>query len=353
MESFVTAHALTHVGGNPRKENQDTFFTAVRGDEGALLGVFDGHGIYGMPVATAVRDVFAAADSGALADLPALYKAGDDAAREAILGAARARDVGRVEMEPDGTLVCRMWSGARQVLLGGTTASLARIRGLDLEVSHVGDSEVMVIHETSREFTVLTKDHGATSVGEWERVLAETPNPPRVEFDTAGGAYGGGQPARSVFTVGEGGKWALNPAGGFYVSDVRRTWAAYVIGRDTTINMFRAIGDFGLRKNGVNFLPDVIQHRLKSVGRSFVVAASDGLFDVMQYEKIRDVVLEAAALAGATTESITAALLAAGLGEGKRLFGSGQDNTTVALAIVEPRCPVDVCIGEPEGHESL
>jgi serine/threonine protein phosphatase PrpC len=351
MESTVSAFGVTHVGGSPHKENQDTFFTSARtvgGAEETFLGIFDGHGAYGLPVATAVRDVFQSATAEQLADLSALYKTGDDAAREAIFTMARARGRADVTMEADGTLVARSPLAARQVLLGGTTASLVRVKGLDLEISHVGDSEVLVIDEPSREFTVLTKDHSSTSVSEWERVLAETPIPPRVEFDTAGGAYGRGQLPRPVFTLGDGGKWQLNPAGGYYVSNVRRDWAAYVHNGECSLNMLRAIGDFALRKNGVNFLPDVIQHRLKTVGRSFVLAASDGLFDPLQYEEIRDAVLEAAAAPGATAQTIAAAVLSAGLASGKKLFGSAQDNTTVAIAIVEPRCPADICHGEPE-----
>jgi serine/threonine protein phosphatase PrpC len=349
MDSLITAHGLTDVGGNPLKENQDTFFTAARAGGEVLLGVFDGHGAHGLPVATAARDVFQGATAEQLTDVTSLFRAADDAVREAILSRARALGRADVRVEPDGTLVYTDALARRQVLQGGTTASLVRVKGLDVEVSHVGDSEVMVIHEDSREFTVLTKDHSSTSVEEWKRVISETPVLPSTYFDTAGGAYGPrGAAPRPVFTLGEEGKWVLNPAGGFYVRNVQREWAAYVSNADSTLNMFRTVGDFALRKNGVNFLPDVIQHRLKSVGRSFVLVASDGLFDPLQYEAIRDTVLEAAAAPAATAESITAAVLAAGLMEGKKHFGRGQDNTTVAVAVVEPRCALEVSHGDAE-----
>lgn len=351
MESTVTAFGLTDVGGNPLKENQDDLFwheRTVGGVKETHLGVFDGHGLFGQQVAWAVKDSFKAATEEQLADPAALFRAGDDAAREAILAAARARAWPQTEIEPDGTLVSQTVMTPRKVLGGGTTASFVRVKGLDLEVSHVGDSEVMVIHEDSREFVVLTKDHSATSVSEWERVLAETPNPPRVEFDPLSGQAEEGGAGRPTFTLGAGGKWELNPAGGYYVANVRREWAAYVKNADCTLNMFRAIGDFGLRKSGVNFLPDVICHRLKTAGRSFVLAASDGLFDPLHYEEIRDAVLGAAAAPGATAKTIAAAALALGLSTGKKFFGRGQDNTTVVVAVVEPRCPADVCHGEPE-----
>lgn len=351
MESVISAFGLTDIGGNPLKENQDALFWQERtvcGVKETQIGVFDGHGLFGQQVAWAVNDAFKAATEEQLADPPALFRAGDDAAREAILSAARAAALPQAEMEADGTLVAHTAITPRKVLGGGTTASLARVKGLDLEVSHVGDSEIMVIHEDSREFWVLTKDHSATSVSEWERVLAETPLPPRVEFDTLPGQPEAGGGRRQTFTLGAGGKWELNPAGGYYVANVRREWAAYVSNADCTLNMFRSIGDFGLRKSGVNFLPDVVRHRLKTVGRSFVLAASDGLFDPLHYEEIRDAVLGAAAAPDATAKSITSAVMALGLRVGKKLFGRAQDNTTVAVAVVEPRCPVDVCHGEPE-----
>lgn len=331
--SYVfTAAGATDVGGNPKKENQDTWLANAAS---GILAVFDGHGQYGLTAATLARDITTA--GGSFADAEAAF-------RKSLLSNLDAR------ASTDGDIV--LWgepmTGWSRSIRGGTTASVVRLLGRKLRCEYVGDSEVMVVDCTTGEFKVLTNDHSSTSVAEYERAMREATVVPNVFFDTLGGRFGYGR--RPVFikkdaaTAGAG-MWELNPAGGHYTSNVRGEWAAYVECGDTMLNMFRAIGDFGLKKCGVTCEPEVVEHILPAAGRSVVLVASDGLFDVLHYEAIRDCIL---ASKTGTAEEITAAVLKLGLEKGKDIFGSGQDNTTVCVGILDgPAHPVELCCGEP------
>jgi serine/threonine protein phosphatase PrpC len=319
-EYIFTAAGVTDVGGNPKKENQDTFLVD---SATGLLGVFDGHGLYGLRAAQIARDTCAAGGS---------FQDAEAALKMALLAVPDSMAL------PDGNVV-RWGTSVR----GGTTASVVRVAGRKVSVEHVGDSEVMVVDCATGDFKVLCNDHSSTSVAEYERVLATAPATPNVFFDT----MGGGPSKRPVFTPRAGGGWELNPTGGFYVSNVRRDWAAYVSRADTQLNMFRSIGDFGLKAAGVTCEPDRLEHILAAEGRSVVLVASDGLFDPLQYEAIRDCIQENKTKGAA---EIAAAVLALGLSEGKRLFGSGQDNTTVCVGVVQgPAHAKELCQGEPIG----
>jgi serine/threonine protein phosphatase PrpC len=326
--SFLAA-GMTDVGGNPKKENQDVFIT----DSAAgLMGVFDGHGLHGLKAAE-------------IASRAALY--GDSFAQAEAVFKAHLLSLPGVVATPDGN-VSRFGASIR----GGTTASVVRVNGRKVTVEHVGDSEVIVVDCSTGDFKMLTNDHSSTSVAEYERVLREASVTPNVYFDVMPGR--GGSATRPVFTLknpppteSTAGLWELNPTGGHYVSNVRRDWAAYVSSGDTMLNMFRAIGDFGLKRCGVTCVPDRIEHLLPAEGRSVILVASDGLFDPLQYEAIRDCIQ---ANKTKTPAEICAAVLALGLAEGKKLFGSGQDNTTVCVGVVDsPQHPKELCVGEPIG----
>ena len=326
MTDYIfTAAGVTDVGGNPKKENQDTFLV----DAGtSTLAVFDGHGMHGLKAAQIARDTVAA--GGSFTDAEAALKT-------ALLTLPDSMAL------PDGNVV-RWGTSVR----GGTTAAVVRVAGRKVTVEHVGDSEVMVVDCSTGEFKMLCNDHSSTSVTEYERVLKEATITPNVFFDTQSGPS-----RRPVFTLKQpppqDGQmpWELNPTGGYYVSNVRRDWAAYVSRGDTQLNMFRAIGDFGLKAAAVTCQPDRLEHTLAAEGRSVVLVASDGLFDPLQYEAIRDCIQENKTR---TAGEIAAAVLALGLSEGKRLFGSGQDNTTVCVGIVDgPQHAKELCLGEPIG----
>lgn len=327
----IKVEGCTHIGGKPR--NEDVFFFENFGAD-AYLGVLDGHGEYGLEVAQEVRDFFAAQDPNA--DLAALFPAAEAAARETIR--THALKHGRTPIEePSGTMTFKNWAGQRQVLRGGTTATLVHIHGDKLRATYTGDSEMMVIHLPSREFTVPMKDHSSTSVEEYTRILATCPKPPR--FEMAAISYYTPE-IRPVFTMapsdpGQPPQWVINPLGGFNKCNIRGDWSAYVRGDDEALNMTRSIGDFSLKQHGVFCTPDVADVTLRP-GRSVVVTASDGLWDNFTYEAIRDIVVAAVEETDGDARLSAASVLKKGIETGFANFGArGQDNTTVVLAVVD------------------
>jgi serine/threonine protein phosphatase PrpC len=335
------SHGSTDAGG-VGKANQDTFFAA-----GGFFGVFDGHGEHGAEVAAAVRDSLLAA--GPDAEPETTFAAAEDAARTAIID--KLRTTGQTVMpgcEKSGTIYRMSWSGTRILARGGTTATVVRHLGDELRVAHVGDSEVMLIDAISGDFRILTADHSSTSVTEYVRALSEATEPLRVEFNTLNGMPPRGG-WRQAFTTGSDGNVQPNPAGGHYHSNVRKEWAAYVRGTQEGLNMLRAIGDFSLKTSGVTSRPEIITQRI--TGKSYVVVASDGLFDGMTYEAIRDCVMRAGAAEEATAETVQAELMREGLAENRKMFGSHQDNITVVVGICAP--PATVPVHVPLGYGTL
>jgi serine/threonine protein phosphatase PrpC len=325
MATFkITSSGATDVGGY--KENQDAFFT----DGAGFFGVCDGHGVHGRAVALAARDEILRA--GPDADAEQVFLAADEAVQAALLAAAGP--TGR--RDPDGTLRRNGYWGTPEVVAGGATATRCSVRGGVLEVAHAGDSEVLVIHE-SGDFKLLTADHGPLSLPEYLRMRAEASVQPKITFHAAGGRFGDPRaPPRHVFLTAGDGNVVVNPAGGYYTSNVRGEWAAYVERGATRLNMMRTLGDCELKAAGVTPRPDVIRHQLLPHGKTFIVAASDGLYDAQQYSDIRDAVLRAAA-EDPTPAGIARHLLAASLAESTRRFGAaGVDNTTLVVAVAEP-----------------
>jgi serine/threonine protein phosphatase PrpC len=334
MATFkITSSGATDIGGY--YENQDAFFT----DGAGFFGVCDGHGQHGRISAQIARDTLQAA--GAAAEAVTTFEAAD----RAVIGAIVAAGGPRATIDPDGTIARHGLYGTREVVQGGTTATRCSVRGGVLEVAHAGDSEVLVIHE-SGEFKLLTVDHGPTSLPEYLRLRAEATALPSITFHAAGGRFGNPHaPPRHVFTTVGDGNVQLNPVGGYYTSNVRGEWAAYVARGDTQLNMMRTLGDCELKAAGVTARPDVLLHQLLPHGRTWIVAASDGLYDAMHYHEVRDVVLAAAA-ADPQPAAVARALLAASLKKSRSLFGPRIDNTTMVVALAEPgpvqlRVPLD------------
>jgi serine/threonine protein phosphatase PrpC len=330
---------MTHIGGSGKDENQDTFFHEQAPDGSVFLGVFDGHGDYGKFVAEAVREAFVAAGPNYSAS--ETFAAADDAAKDAILKAAARRGP---EIHPtNGTLFFVDTVGRQQILRGGTTATLVNIRDNKVVVNHVGDSEVMVVHLPTGDFSVLTKDHGVTCVKEFVRCQSAA-IPPRVTM--ASQFWQHPSQERPTFIKDAEGNYIFNPAGGHYYSSVRKDWAAYLrstspfgaFGDGESLNMYRAIGDFSLKRHGLTSEPDRVEHTLLP-GRNIVLTASDGLFDNYTYEGLRDLVVKMAG--GDSVTDITDAIFSDTLATGYKNFGrGGQDNTTLVLAMVDVEEPV-------------
>ena len=336
-------------------ENQDTFFITKTG-AGAYLGVFDGHGEFGTAVAEAAADSLRAAGPAAADQLTCAdaFAAADAASQAAIFNAARLKygqdcDPRR---EPDGMLT--RWAGCSKItrtpLRGGTTGSAVSldVATLQLKVAHVGDSEVLVVHESG--FSELaTKDHSTTSLEEFARLredarAAPGGRVPLVEFHTGGYAPWGTAP-RPTFVLGPDGNYQLNPQGGYYYSNVRKEWASYLY-RDTArteaLAFTRSFGDNALKCVGVTARPDWVPFRLNPSGRSWVITASDGLYDNFTYEELATLVRQLGT-AGLDAAAIVRRVMEVNRQRGIKNFGpSGLDDTTVCVIAVDPEPSVSL-----------
>lgn len=328
-------------------ENQDTLFVQ-RTAAGAYLGVFDGHGEFGTAVAEAAADSLRAAGPATADQLTCTdaFAAADAASRAAIFKAARLKYGQNCDprQEPDGMLT--RWAGCskitRSTLRGGTTGSVVSLdaASLQLKVAHVGDSEVLVVHESGF-FELAVKDHSTTSLEEFTRMREELRRQgvqPLVQFDGGGFAPRGAVP-RPTFVLGPDGNYQVNPQGGYYYSNVRKEWASYVY-RDATqvdaLAMTRSLGDFALKRAGITARPDWVPIGLSPKGRSWVIAASDGLYDNFTYEELATLVRQLGT-AGLDAEAIVRRVMEINRQRGIKNFGSnGLDDTTVCVIAVDP-----------------
>jgi serine/threonine protein phosphatase PrpC len=330
----ITAAGVCHTGG--KSTNEDAFFVkSGPGGASAHMGVFDGHGAdVGRRAAEIARDVVGASDGSRPG---ALFAEAERQLKQHIL----TTKPGAQEW-PDGSLSLRTWTGAPAPAQGGTTATEVTVADGKVRVAHVGDSEVMVINLETGDWVRLNNDHSSTAVTEFQRALAACPNPPTVTFDTAGGQFGRGHGPRPTFVLGADGNYQLNPTGGYYYSNVSGDWAAYVRRDGVALNMFRALGDFHLKAVGLSAEPDVLEHTL-TPHKTLVVAASDGLYDNFTAEQLRDFVMSLWRSGSMTAEQLRDAILVEGLKRGFKNFGrTGQDNTTVCVALAQPHSTAQI-----------
>lgn len=351
----ISIAGATRQGG--KGENQDSFFL-TKTAQGAYLGVLDGHGEFGQAVSQrAAADLLQAGPAAAAEAAVAAFATADENSKPVIISAAESRygaaGPSRIyNQEADQTLTLRRSFYPPRKLRGGTTASVVAIDGLQVRVAHAGDSEVMVIHE-SGEFSVLTADHSANSLAEFLRLQAEAPAGPgsfTVKYDTAN--FAPAHHARPTFVRGADGNFEQNPAGGFYYSNVRKEWASYVYNATDSADalaMTRALGDWPLKRLGITSRPERLEHTLAAAGRSWVLAASDGLYDNFTYEELRDTVLALSA-EGLTTEEMAQRLLALSVERSTKNFGAGGvDDITLVVATVDPEPVVRVQLAVDPG----
>lgn len=283
----ISAFGITHIGGPKNKENQDTFLV---GD--GLYGVFDGHGLHGTACAMVARDCLSRTD--------ATFAEADAA-------------------------VCSAGVGG-----GGTTASVLRLNRETgaAEVSHAGDSDVRW-YDSEGEGIPLTADHSPTSVEEYRRYQAAGST---ALFRYA--KLNNRDTPRAIFVPDVStGEPRQNPAG-YYYSTVRNEWAANVEDRDThgLLAMTRALGDVDFKRIGVNAEPSVLTAPPLSSGVRAYVMASDGVWDIMQYAAVGEILRRPDLIGNA--EAAANALLEAALVQQRALLGSGGDNATVVVIYV-------------------
>lgn len=360
--SKITFAASTDSGG--QIENQDKFFAVKTATGGAYMGVCDGHGEFGSRAAEVAADVLLRAGPAAAigrgdigdSDDEDAFDHADNLIKPAILGAAESK-YGKYRdyrEERDGRLTREGMGGRREVLKGGTTATVVSVEDDSIRVAHVGDSEVIVVSEGGY-FKMLTKDHSANSLEEYKRLKMEAAGSGgqwvvNVWFDNL--PKNDWFEYRPVFVEDEEGNPMPNPEGGFYHSNMRKEWASYVVNdcdHKDRLAMTRSLGDFSMRRVGLSTKPDRMEDDICGKGRTWVIAASDGFFDSFTPEEIRDMVLAQAEKDGSAA-AMQAHLMKTGLETSARLFGPrGVDNTTICVALVEPAPAVDVDLQLTEG----
>lgn len=292
----ISAFGVTHIGCSSSRENQDTFFI---GD--GVYGVFDGHGTHGLAAATAARDCLSS-PTATFAE-----------AEAAVLSTK-----------------------------GGTTASVVRIdkdTGA-IEVNHVGDTEVRYydlgqsegqFEGQSQSGVNLTLDHSALSKDEFLRIRER--EGPKGSFVFARSyRY---MPERFVFVEDAAADrgWRVDDAYGNFYSTVRKDWATYVSNElGDKLAVTRALGDDHMKPCGVIAEPSVVTASGAESPRA-VVIASDGVWDVMQYEEVGEIVRRTDLVGNA--EAAAHAVLGATLEKQRELLGAtGGDNATVIIVYV-------------------
>lgn len=297
-----------------------------------LLAVFDGHGTYGEEAAISVADTFAAAPAATAFET--LFADAHNACRDTLRTHFTGRGVAFTEV--GGAFYTRpaysYYPTTPAPLTGGTTATAVRIDTATgaMSAAHVGDSEAMYFDaDDAPGVTLCVGDHTPTCLSEFQRIRA-MPTP-------AAHVFGGSQQTRHIFVpaAGSAGGWRFNPAGGFQYADVRSSWAAYIQHGADRLAMTRALGDFNLHRAGLITTPDVTTVAAPAAGVTrAVVVASDGLWDAVHYDEVRDVVRRPDLLGNAT--AATAAVLELGIRMSKARFGqhAAHDNITVVVAYI-------------------
>ena len=299
----ITAAGVTHIGGANNRENQDEFFvkTAI-----GRFAVFDGHGAAGRMAANFASAFFEEVRITGPGDIPRLFRAAEDALR------SRIPERGQ----------------------GGTTASVLLLNKDSgaATVAHVGDSEIRYYDSGSyvRQGHPVTRDHSTSSLSEFKRMHAESGHVPNVTFKTRYKT----QPTRSAFTrnpVTD--EWEPNPLPGYMTYNIRNDIACYLRRQDggESLAMTRSIGDFTMKVDRqVTCIPDVIQLPPPPPGvtRTFIVA-TDGLWDVVHPDDIRDVIDDR--YYGDSADTIAEHLLLMARNKGLRMFGVGADNVTIIV----------------------
>lgn len=318
--------------------------------------VFDGHGTHGEEIAMWCVELLAAADKeGKTLDFAEVQAA----LRERLMNHGPDASRKYIFHETQGGI----YDTRNQPIRGGTTASILRIDHTTgaITCASVGDSEVRYYDfaaDAPVEGHTLCGDHSPTNPEEYMRILAfaaEKGRPvPRFAYDTQGGRLS--REDRCPFVRNEEGMaWVPNPAGGFFHSDVRENWGAYIYAPNGEgLAMTRALGDFNMSRYGVSqeaYVMTAAPPPLQEDSQiRAVVWASDGLWDLVQYADVGAVVRRAefilrgddGQIVGGNAEAATAALLELAKERTRAAFdGDLGDNITVGVTyIVYPRVPI-------------
>ena len=221
--------------------NQDDFGLIIR-SRIQILSVFDGHGSLGHAISNFVQRFL----TNYLSELTEKDKV-NDLLKNAFVAAHEACKKEEVAVGNTDVFDC---------VNAGTTATVVVVVRNTLHVAHVGDSRAILATEGSRgafRLVELTRDHNPLRKDEKKRIIASGGVLKRLEGDF---------PFR-VFVRGKG-----------YPG----------------LAMTRAIGDVSGEKAGIIPIPEISQFQLHRTRRSFVVVASDGVWEFLTSQHVVDIV---------------------------------------------------------------
>lgn len=291
MEVWATGE--TNIGGTRNSENQDAYLIKDR-----MFVVADGHGRGGKVAAMAACEAFDTVTSDM--SMEDAFSLAEDAVAIALTREARPS-------------------------IGGTTASVLFIdRNGQCQVGHVGDSAVRYYDEDGPpEGVSLMEDHSPSSMEEFRRIYATHPDT-RFVYTFPPSRRTKEQP---VF-IDQDGEWVYNPVQGWKCT-VRDEYATYVVGpKRECLAMTRALGDFNMKNGGVIATPSIVCAPPPPTGVvRRIVLASDGLWDVLRYEEVGDIVRRSK-----TEENAAKILVDAAICASDARFGpAGNDNITAIV----------------------
>ncbi|GFP88064.1 probable protein phosphatase 2c 72 [Phtheirospermum japonicum] len=291
--SQIIGSTYSHTGSKGLNQDSAILFQGYGTEEGAFVGVFDGHGQNGHIVSQIVRNRL---PSLVLSQRNAISKIITSPSsrpsknfqkwKEACISAFKVMDK---EIKFLDTVDCSC---------SGTTAVVVVKQGEDLVVANLGDSRAILGTRTESGIMAvqLTTDLKPGVPSEAERIRK---------------CHG-----RVLALKDE--------------AHIQRVWLPY--DDSPGLAMSRAFGDFVLKNHGIICTPDVSYHRL-TPNDEFLVLASDGVWDVLSNDEVMSIV------SSANSEEVAAkAVVDAAIGSWKHKFpNSKRDDCTVICLFLRSR----------------
>ena len=348
LKSTLTAHSVQ----GPKPLNEDRGCARINTSHRVqAMAVFDGHGGEGGALAAqtaketcerflVVNDrVYDAWDGRQwMVQLKELFATMHANIRVALLASAPAGERYAV----DGQGVVRKADG--KPVHGGTTATVVvSSRHADgrrfLVHANVGDSEAFLVASDGRHMLPLTANHKPSNPAEYRRIRA-LDTPLRFVYDKAGDP--------DIFTANgeKDERYVRDPWGnGLKPSNVRYEPGSYVSfneahGDFVRLAMTRSLGDFYAHPYGVTAEPTMnVVELADDVQDASVVVASDGVWDVWQYEAFAAYVAQLKSSNALSAERV----MAKSMEQAYASFGrNAYDDSTLVLLQLPNRVQVPV-----------
>ncbi|KAK6161935.1 hypothetical protein DH2020_001776 [Rehmannia glutinosa] len=274
----------SHTGSKGLNQDSAILFQGYGIEDGAFVGVFDGHGKNGHIISNIVRNGLPSLILSQRNPIPQSEKLESESSKsflkwkEACVSAFKVMDK---EIKFLDTVDCSC---------SGTTASVVVKQGEDLVVANLGDSRAVLGTRTENGIMAiqLTTDLKPGVPCEAERIRK---------------CHG------RVLALKE-------------EAHIQRVWLPY--DDSPGLAMSRAFGDFVLKNHGIICIPDVSYHRL-TPNDEFLVVASDGVWDVLNNDEVMSIVSSAHSEEGAAKAIVDAAI-----GSWKQKFpNSKRDDCTL------------------------